>query len=131
MYNLTYALTSYNRADDLWFTIRYIIVATLFICILWIFSKAITKKNYISLKDRRIKVVERTLLSNDKSLLLVELENIFYVLSMDKNGIQLIDKREDLTHEQFVKDEVQGLSFMNQLKASIIKRDKDKESRDE
>lgn len=131
MYNLTYALTSYNRADDLWFTIRYIIVATLFICILWIFSKAITKKNYISLKDRRIKVVERTLLSNDKSLILVELENIFYVLSMDKNGIHLIDKREDLTHEQFTKDEVQGMSFMNQLKATIIKRDKDKESRDE
>lgn len=131
MYNLTYALTSYNRSDDLWFTIRYIIVATLFICILWIFSKAITKKNYISLKDRRIKVVERTLLSNDKSLLLVELENIFYVLAMDKNGIHLIDKREDLTHEQFAKDEVQGISFMNQLKASIIKRDKDKESRDE
>ncbi len=131
MYNFTYALTSYNRTDDLWFTIRYIIVATLFICILWIFSKAITKKNYISLKDRRIKVVERTLLSNDKSLLLVELENIFYVLAMDKSGIHLIDKREDLTHEQFVKEDVQGKSFVNQLKRSIIKRDKDKESRDE
>ena len=131
MYNFTYALTSYNRADDLWFTIRYIIVATLFICILWIFSKAITKKNYISLKDRRIKVVERTLLSNDKSLLLVELENIFYVLAMDKSGIHLIDKREDLTHEQFVKDDVKSTSFVDQLKKSIIKRDKDKESRDE
>lgn len=131
MYNLTYALTSYNRSDDLWFTVRYIIVATLFICILWIFSKAITKKNYISLKDRRIKVVERTLLSNDKSLLLVELENIFYVLAMDKNGIHLIDKREDLTHEQFVKEDVDGLSFVNLLKKSIIKRDKDKESKDE
>lgn len=131
MYNLTYALTSYNRTDDLWFTIRYIIVATLFICILWIFSKAITKKNYISLKDRRIKVVERTLLSNDKSLLLVELENIFYVLAMDKSGIHLIDKREDLTHEQFVKEDVKNTSFVDQLKKSIIKRDKDKESRDE
>lgn len=131
MYNLTYALTSYNRTDDLWFTIRYIIVATLFICILWIFSKAITKKNYISLKDRRIKVVERTLLSNDKSLLLVELENIFYVLAMDKSGIHLIDKREDLTHEQFIKEDVKNTSFVDQLKKSIIKRDKDKESRDE
>jgi flagellar biogenesis protein FliO len=131
MYIFTYALTSYNRSNDLWFTIRYIVVATLFICILWVFSKALTKKNSFALKDRRIKVVERTLLSNDKSLILVELENIFYVLAMDKNGIHLIDKREDLTHEQFVKEDDHGISFINQLKNSIIKRDQDKETKDE
>ncbi|MBM7560597.1 flagellar biosynthetic protein FliO [Fusibacter tunisiensis] len=121
----TYALTTYNQTDDVWFTIRYIVVATLFISVLWIFSKALTKKNQMSLKGRKIRVLERTLLSNDKSLVLVELENIFYLLAVDKTGIHVVDKRDDLDPMDFQrKSTVEELSFVKQLKESIQKREK-------
>jgi flagellar biogenesis protein FliO len=78
----------------------------------------------MSLKDKRIKVVERTLLSNDKSLILVELENIFYLLAMDKTGVHLIDKRSDLDSNTFTsKPSGEKPDFMEHLKNSIIKRD--------
>ncbi|MBF4691739.1 flagellar biosynthetic protein FliO [Fusibacter ferrireducens] len=117
------------EADNFWFALKYFIVISILIYFLWIFSKFITKKNYISLKDRKVKVLERIPLSNDKFLLLVELENIFYFIGIDKNGMYLMDKRDDLDVEQFIKGEqVLNSKFSEYLEKFLIKKDKKNDS---
>lgn len=121
-------LKSYET-DNFWFALKYFIVISILIYFLWIFSKFITKKNYISLKDRKVKVLERVALSNDKFLLLVELENIFYFIGIDKNGMYLMDKRDDLKIESFLKDEqVLNSKFSEHLERFLIKKDKKNDS---
>ncbi|MDK2865865.1 MAG: Flagellar biosynthesis protein FliO [Clostridiales bacterium] len=112
-----------SNVSNYWFSIKYVAMVVIFIYLLWIFSKWLTNKNYISLKDRNIKVLDRTALSNDKYIVLVELENIFYLLGVDKNGITLIDKRDDLSTEMFLKNNHRENSdFAAILKSSIGKR---------
>lgn len=114
-----------SSADNFWFAAKYFVVISILIYFLWIFSKFITKKNYISLKDRRIKVLERVALSNDKFLLLVELENIFYFIGIDRNGMYVIDKREDLEIKDFLPEEGKAQErFLEILKSSMQKKDK-------
>lgn len=112
-----------EQNSHFWFSVRYFVLISILIYFLWIFSRYITKKNYISLKERNIKVIDRIALSNDKFLLLVELENIFYFMAMDKNGFYLLDKRNDLDLENYLKDnkDIQ-INFVEQLKSSIEKR---------
>jgi flagellar biogenesis protein FliO len=112
-----------SNVSNYWFSIKYIAMVVIFIYLLWIFSKWLTNKNYISLKDRNIKVLERVALSNDKYIILVELENIFYLLGVDKNGMTLIDKRDDLSIEQILKGKNQeSKDFATVFKSSIGKR---------
>lgn len=121
-------LKSYET-DNFWFALKYFIVISILIYFLWIFSKFITKKNYISLKDRKVKVLERIALSNDKFLLLVELENIFYFIGIDKNGMYLMDKRDDLKVENFIKDEqILNSKFSEHLERFLVKKDKKNDS---
>jgi len=117
--------SSYSQTDNTWFAVKYFIIISILIYFLWIFSKFITKKNYVSLKDRKIKVLERVALSSDKYLLLVELENFFYLIGVDKNGMHIIDKRDDLNVDDFIKEESGNqLNFMEVLKNSMNKKDK-------
>jgi len=113
-----------SNNQNYWFSVKYVFVVVTFIYLLWIFSRWLTKRNYISLKDRNIKVLERTALSNDKYIILIELENIFYLLGVDKNGIQVIDKRDDLELDTFItKAEKSSVSFSALLKSSMAKKD--------
>ncbi len=113
---------AFFKSSDWGFALKYLVLMAIFIYLLWIFSKYITKKNYISLKDKNIKVLERVALSNDKYIILVELENIFYLIGIDKQGMTVIDKRDDLSLDMFIgKAESMG-SFSEQLKSSILKR---------
>ncbi len=118
-------LSKSYETNNFWFALKYFIVISILIYFLWIFSKFITKKNYISLKDRKVKVLERIALSNDKFLLLVELENIFYFIGIDKNGMYLMDKRDDLNIETFLKGEQESNNkFAEQLERLLVKKDK-------
>ncbi|GAU79862.1 hypothetical protein F3D3_4527 [Fusibacter sp. 3D3] len=77
------------------------------------------------MKDRKVKVLERVALSNDKFLLLVELENIFYFIGIDKNGMYLMDKRDDLKVESFIKEEqILNHKFSEHLERFLVKKDK-------
>ncbi len=122
---ITLSFINASRANDLWFTIRYLIVATLFIYFLWLFSKFLTKKSGISLKDRRIKLHERLPLSNDKYLILIELENIFYLVACDKNGYTVIDKRDNLDFSRFDIPQESHQDFLQVMKR-VIKKEENK-----
>jgi flagellar biogenesis protein FliO len=113
-----------SNSENYLFSLKYVFVVVTFIYLLWIFSRWLTKRNYISLNDRNIKVLERTALSNDKYIILVELENIFYLLGVDKNGIHVIDKRDDLELDTFIpKAGKPNASFSALLKSSMAKKD--------
>lgn len=131
---LTFALSNsagyYNNSSDTWFTIKYIVVATVFLFLLWGLSKYLTKKDFTGLAEKNIKVIERIAISNDKFLYLIELDNVHYLVGCDKNGMTVIDKREHLNIEISKKIEPQAGAFFEQLKTSILKRESEKHSKD-
>ena len=122
------AIGSSNSSSDTLFTIRYIIVATVFLFLLWGFSKYLTKRHFIGLREKNIKVIERVALSNDKFLYLIELDHIFYLVGSDKSGMTMIDKREHLNIEISKQIEPQTDAFFEQLKSSLLKKIKKNQS---
>jgi hypothetical protein len=110
--------------------IKYIIVATVFLFLLWGISKYLTKKQFVGIRNKNMKVIERVAITNDKYLFLVELDGIHYMISSDKNGMRLIDKREHLNIESSKSIEPQSGAFFEQLKTSISKRDSQKNTKD-
>jgi len=123
-----------NNSSDTWFTIRYIIVATVFLFLLWGLSKYLTKRHFVGLREKNIKVVERVAISNDKFLYLIELDKIFYLIGSDKSGMVMIDKREHLNIEISKQIEPQTDAFFEQLKSSFVKnvrKNQSEEKKDE
>ena len=47
--------------------------------------------------NKNIKIIERTILGNDRTLLLYSLDGVYYLMYVHKNGATLIDKRTDIT----------------------------------
>ena len=103
------------------------IVATVFLFLLWGLSKYLTKRHFVGLREKNIKVIERVAISSDKFLYLVELDQIHYLIGSDKSGMTVIDKREHLNIEII---EPQIDAFFEQLKTSILKRESKKNSKD-
>lgn len=124
-------LTGINRTNDTMFTIKYVVVVTVFLFLLWGVSRYLTKRQHLTFKEKNIKVVERVALSSDKYLYLIELDQVYYLVSSDKSGMSLIDKREHLNIETTKRQEPQTGAFFDQLKSSILKRESDKNSKDE
>ncbi len=77
------------------------------------------------MKDRRIKLHERLPLSNDKYLILIELENIFYLVACDKNGYTVIDKRDNLDFSRFDIPQESHQDFLQVMKR-VIKKEENK-----
>lgn len=129
----TYSITrlaGYDNSSDTLFTIKYIIVATVFLFLLWGLSKYLTKKHFVGVREKNIKVIERVAISSDKFLYLVELDQIHYLIGSDKSGMTVIDKREHLNIEISKQIEPQTDAFFEQLKTSILKRESKKNSKD-
>lgn len=120
----------YNRSSDTLFMIKYIIVATVFLFLLWGVSKFLTKRQFVGFRNKNIKVIERIAITNDKFLFLVELDGVHYMISSDKSGMRLIDKREHLNIESSMPVEPQTGAFFEQLKSSILKRESQNNTKD-
>ncbi len=77
-------------------------ITTIFIIVLAYFTtKILSKKvNYLNSKGN-IKIIEKLSLGLDKTLVLIELNNIFYLISVTKNNIELIDRINELELKDF------------------------------
>lgn len=74
-----------------------VLVASLFIIIMAFFTTKLVSGGFSSQNSsRNIKYVDRLPLGVDKSLVLVELDNHFYLMYVSKTGAQLIDKLDSL-----------------------------------
>jgi len=123
----TLPIATLNQTSDTLFTIRYVVITVIFIYLLWMFSRMISKKNFSALKDKNIKILDRVSLSTDKNILLIELENVFYLIGVDKNGMYLIDKRDDIDLNRYFKETESdnGSLFSSKLKEALKKKDTD------
>lgn len=124
-------ISKYNSTSDTLFTVKYIIVATVFLLLLWALSKYLTKRQGVTVRQKNIKVIERIAISADKFLFLIELDGLYYLISSDKSGMRLIDKREHLNLEVMKTSETQSGAFFEQLKKSIIKQESAKDQDDD
>ncbi len=124
-------ISKYNSTSDTLFTVRYIIVATVFLLLLWAVSKYLTKRQGVNIRQKNIKIIERIAISADKFLFLIELDGLYYLISSDKSGMRLIDKREHLNLEVMKTSETQSGAFFEQLKKSIIKQESAKDRDDD
>jgi len=124
------ATAKYNSSNNTLFTIKYIVVATVFLFLLWGLSKWVTRQNVVIKKNTNIKVVERIAISNDKFIYLIELDQMFYLIGSDKSGMTVIDKREHLNIENSKVIEPHTGAFFEQLKTSILKKESEKNSKD-
>ncbi|SKC74336.1 flagellar biosynthetic protein FliO [Maledivibacter halophilus] len=96
--------------------------ASIFIIILAFFTTRIISGGINSkISNRNIKFIEKMPLGVDKSLILIELDNHFYLMYLSKNGAQLIDKLDSLKIKEQVSE---NISFKDIL--SNFKKFKDK-----
>ncbi|MDK2917400.1 MAG: flagellar protein FliO/FliZ [Candidatus Petromonas sp.] len=81
----------------MFFNISVFILASIFIIILAYFTTRFLSLNFTSKNNNKnIKFVEKFPLGVDKSLVLIQLDNNFYLIFINKNGAQLIDKIDSL-----------------------------------
>lgn len=74
-----------------------VIFASILIIILAFFTTRLISGGYKhSISNKNLKYIEKLPLGVDKSLVLVQLENHFYLMYVGKNGMQLIDKLDSL-----------------------------------
>jgi flagellar biogenesis protein FliO len=111
---------------DAWFVLRYLAILGVFFYVVYRTTRYIGRTQQRQLLKRQIKVVERVHLGGDKSLIVVNLEGKSYVLGLHKNGIEVIDQRDDLTFEAPVASEPDHDAFSKLLR-KVIKREEDKD----
>ena len=86
-------LNSTGSSFDL---ILYLVFVSIFLVFVYLTTNFVGKKAKASYGGKNMKVVEKLSLGIDKSLILVEMFNVYYVLYVDKQGCTTIDKLEDV-----------------------------------
>ncbi len=80
-----------------------LLFASIFIIILAFFTTRLLSGGYKqSISNKNLKFIEKLPLSLDKSLVLVQLEDHFYLMYIGKNGAQLIDKLDSIELKETV-----------------------------
>jgi len=74
----------------------FYLLAFLLVLLLTYFATKLIAKNYGFSSKGNIKVIERVVLGSDRTLLLYEMDTVYYLMYIHKNGAVLIDKRSDL-----------------------------------
>ncbi len=103
IYSCAFIAPSYNSDAYM------IVVSFLFVLLLaFITTKLLMKTKFGHMKGKNIRIVERLMIANDKQLLIVEIQKKYYLLSSDKNNINLLDTLEgfsplEVTDEQKIK----------------------------
>lgn len=88
---------------------------------MYLLSKYITKNGKIN--KGNIKIIEKFYITSDKHLLIIELHRVFYLLSVTKGDISLIDKRDDLS-ELYDNEKINEMNFENKFLREIFKNKK-------
>lgn len=76
--------------------ITYVAYTILVILFAYFFLRMIYGFNKKQMQGRNIRFVEKLMVTNDKSIGLIEVKDNYYLVSITKNDIRLIDKLDDL-----------------------------------
>ncbi|MGB3367878.1 MAG: flagellar biosynthetic protein FliO [Acidaminobacteraceae bacterium] len=108
--------------------ILYMAFIVVFLVFVYQITNFIGKKAKFSMQGKNMKVVEKLSLSMDKSLILVTISNVYYVLYLDKQGCTMIDKLENLELEEIKSNvNIQNTNMFSKLlldKLQNYKKDK-------
>jgi len=118
----------FNSTGSSFDLILYIAFVIVFLVFVYLGTNFIGKKAKFSMQGKNMKVVEKLSLSMDKSLILVTISNVYYVLYVDKQGCTMIDKLEDIELEKVKSNvSVQNTNVFSKLlldKLQNYKKDK-------
>lgn len=86
-----------DRALSFFGIFKYLGLVALVIVLAYLTTRLVSKGYMRGLKSRELELIDKLILSPDKSLALVRLkaEHKVYLISLDKTGVNLIDKLED------------------------------------
>ncbi len=73
--------------------------------VLYFLALSMKKAGMLRFRGQYIKFLERVSLGWDRSILVFEVQNIYYIVFVDKNGMRVIDKRDDLTQMELKSSE--------------------------
>lgn len=94
-----------------------VLCASIVIIILAYFTTKFVSGGFNSkIVNRNIKFIERMPLGVDKSLILFELDNHFYLMFLSKNGAQLIDKLDTLEIKEQMSQNVSFKEILSKFK---------------
>ena len=79
--------------------ILYLVFIVIFLVFVYLTTSFFGKKASFAMQGKNMKIIEKLTISMDKSLILVSISNLYYILYVDKQGCTLIDKIEDLELE--------------------------------
>ncbi len=90
IYSCAFIAPTYS-SDSYMLIVSFLLV----IVVALITTKLLVKSKILGGKGRNIEIIERSMISSDKQLLIVKLNDRFYFLSTDKHTTSLIDKLDD------------------------------------
>lgn len=94
-----------------------VLSASILIIILAYFTTKLVSGGFNSkIASRNIKFIEKMPLGVDKSLILIELDNHFYLMYLSKNGAQLIDKLDSLEIKEQMSQNVSFKEILSNFK---------------
>jgi flagellar biogenesis protein FliO len=70
------------------------------IALAFITTKWLSNTKFAGVKGKNMRVIERMFLASDKQLLIVEICKVYYLMSLDKTGIKMIDKLDNIPEIQ-------------------------------
>lgn len=76
----------------------YLVILSLamFIALAYITTVLLKRSKFVS-KGRNIHVIERFYLAADKILMIVQIGEVYYLMSYDKSGMRMLDKLDNFT----------------------------------
>ncbi len=80
-----------------------------------------------NLFSKNMRIVEKVPMGFDSSILIMELQGIYYIIYTDKHGATLLDKREDLN----LKPQQEPVAFKSILSKWVAKRDIEQDESDD
>lgn len=89
------------------------------------FTKAISKKMTASSSSRHLKIIDRVALSQNKFLLIVEIDKKFLLVGVSENNISVLKEFDSLSMELDEENSIMGynanINFLEILKDNLMK----------
>jgi flagellar biogenesis protein FliO len=89
--------------------------------------RRVTKSGQKNLFSQNMRIVEKIPMGWDRSIMILELDKVYYVLYIDKSGATLLDKRDDLSFD----DKKQNLNFKDVFSKWTPKMDREQDESDD
>lgn len=96
MLSLAYLSKNLDNSSMIFFNLSVFILASIFIIVLAYITTRFLSSTLKLTNNKNIKLIEKLQLGVDKSLAIIKIDKHFYLISISKNSINLIDRLDSL-----------------------------------